>query len=231
MATPYLYYDDLITTSNKGGYVEKPKLSQLSSVFLLSVCYVARMRWLWQNPINPINDDEYDNILELITQAENELMISFGIGTIITSVVNLDSENTLLRMDGQTIAQADYPELTNIAPTSWLSGSDIILPDMDETSIHGGYASVGDEVGENDITLNISEIPSHNHTQNPHSHSYTQSIGTPTGAGPVVAAASIVVPTPLFTGLATAINNATGGDGSHNNIPLSMQVIYYLVAR
>ena len=230
MVTPYLVYADIVDNADNSGYVPTPKLSQLSASLLLSLCVVGRMRWLWQSPLDKIDDSEYDNILDLFRDAEANLMSSFAVGSIISSFVDLDSENSLLRLDGQTVAQVDYVELSAVCPSGWLSGSNIILPDMDDKSIHGGYASVGGSVGSNSETLTTSQIPSHNHTQNPHTHLYNNPLTTPALGGAIPATASIVVPTPLATGLATATNNPAGGDGSHNNIPESQEVIYYIVA-
>jgi len=231
MATPFLFYDELIASSVEGGYVEKPKLSQSSSVFLLSVCYMSRMRWLWQNPIDPIDDIEWGNILDLITLAENELMMSFGIGTIIPSAVDLDAELSLLRMNGQTVSQDDYPILFDIVPNGWISGTDIIIPNMDDVSLHGGYSNVGGIVGANSEQLTTAQIPSHTHTQVAHTHTTIIPLVTPVGAVPVPPTPNVVIGTPAPTGLTTAVNLNTGGDGSHNNIPESLEVIYYLVAR
>jgi len=231
MEKPFLFYDDLVTASSEEGYVEKPRLTQLSAVFLLSLCVIAKQRNLWQNPIDTVDDDQWVEIQEMISDAEGDLMISFGIGSIIPSVADLDATYSLLRMDGQTVSQDDYPDLFEVVPTGWISGTDITLPDMDATSLHGDYSNAGDILGENTITLDVSEMPSHNHTQSPHTHIYNSPIVTPTGAGPIVGAASVVIPTPLATGLATPAIQSTGGDNPHDNVPLSMSVIHYIVAR
>ncbi len=231
MGTPYLVYSDVVDNAVGGGLVENPKLSQVSSSLLMALCVVGRMRWLWQSPLVPITDVEYENILDIFRDAEAELMSSYAIGAIIPSLVDMDAQSSLLRLDGQTVAQVDYPELALICPSAWLSGGDIVLPDLDDTSLHGGYGSVGGSVGANTHTLTTAEIPSHNHTQSPHTHLYNNPLTTPALGGAVPATASLVIPTPLATGLTTATNNPTGGDGSHNNIPESIEVIYYLVAR
>lgn len=231
MEKPFLFYDDLVTASDEEGYVEKPRLSQLSAVFLLSLCVVAKQRNLWQNPIDTVDDDQWLEIQEMISDAEGDLMISFGIGSIIPSVADLDATYSLLRMDGQTVSQDDYPDLFDVVPSAWIVGSDIVLPNMDDNSLHGNYSNVGDVVGANTIVLDVSEMPSHNHTQSPHTHIYNNPLTTPTGAGPIVAGASVVIPTPLPTGVSTPAIQSTGGGGSHDNVPESMSVIHYIVAR
>lgn len=231
MASPYIQFAELIALAADGGYNPSPALSQLSAVFLLSSCWVMRMRWLWQNPIAPITDSEYEDILEMIEQAEADLMTSFAIGQIIPSVGDLSSNINLLRLDGSTVLQADYPALAAIVPASWLVGADIQLPDMREKSLHGDdTTNVGTIVGENDVTLTINEMPAHSHTQQPHSHSYSLTTAIPTAAGLEPTFADLTTNVPSSTGLTTAINNDTGGDQPHNNVPESLTVFWWIVA-
>ena len=232
MASPSLQYDELTALASNGGYNLRPSLSELSAVFLLSSCVVLQQKWFWQKPIDPIDDNEYQDILSMIETTMAELMTNFGIGQIIPSVTDLSANDGILELLGQTIAQADYPELAATCPSSWLSGSDIILPDMTETSLHGNDgADVGDIVGENDVILTIGQLAAHTHTQNPHSHTYNQAISTPTAAGLEPALASLVTVSPSVTGNATAINNNTGNDEPHNNVPQSLSVRWFIVAR
>lgn len=230
-STPYIALSDIQLLASVGGYNPSPALSQSSAVFLLSSCQVMRLRWIWQSAINPIDDSEYQSIIELIELAESDLMTSFAIGQIIPSVVDLSSNTSLLALDGQSVLQTDYPELSSVVPASWLVGLNIDLPDMSEKSLHGENGSnLGDIVGENNVTLDVSEIPSHNHTQNPHQHSEFTVSSIPTAAGLEPALASLVTIVPTVTGLTTATNNYTGGDGSHNNVPESLSINYWIVA-
>lgn len=231
MASPYLEFAKLTTLASNGGYSENPSLSQLSGVFLLSACVYLRSKWLWQNPIDPIDNATYQNILEMIEQAESELMTQYAVGSIIPSICTQTGSNLIL-LDGSSVLQADYPVLASCVPSSWLVGANINLPNMMDMGLFGtdDVNDLGDIIGENDHTLTTAEMPVHTHTQNPHSHSEIIPAVTPTGAGPIVAGASVVVPTPSTTGLATATNNNAGGDTPHNNIQQSMQVFYYIVA-
>lgn len=232
MASPYIQYDKLLALSTEGGYTTSPALSQLSAVFLLSACCVMYMRWLWQSPIAPIDDTTYENILTMIAQAEAELMIAVDIGTIVPSVSDLSGTDRYLRLDGALVAQADYPELTDVVPDGWLVGADIQLPDMRETSLHGDDdTNVGEIVGENEVTLLVGQIPSHTHIQNAHAHNFATVTATPTAAGLEPALASLVTPSVGVTDAVTATNQNTGGDESHNNVPESLAVYWWIVAR
>ena len=230
MSSQTLFYDDMVDAAVKGGYTETPQLTQLGGVFLLSLVAMSRQRHLWQDSIAPIDDTEYDDILDMIRDTEGELMTSFSIGSLITSFVDLDSNDNLLRMDGQVVAEADYPALADICPASWKAGGNITLPDMDDFSIHGGYAALGTAIGANTHQLTIAEMPTHTHTQNSHLHNYAGNVSIPALGGAIPATASLVTPTGLITSPTTAINQNTGGDGSHNNIPEALQVLYYIVA-
>ena len=231
MASPFLQYGKLTALAVQGGYSTNPRLSQDSAVFLLSACVYLREKWLWQNPINPIDNAEYNLILKLIEKAEYDLMTQYAIGTIIPSIC-IQNEDNMLELNGQAVQQSDYPLLTSCVPIAWLSGSDIVLPDMSDAGLFGTDSplNTGLFVGSNDHVLTESEMPSHTHTQNPHSHSEIIPSVTPTGAGPVVAGASIVIPTPSVTGITTATNNNSGGDAPHNNVQRSLTVHYYIVS-
>lgn len=70
-----------------------------------------------------------------------------------------------LLMNGQTVAQSDYPELAGIAPSSWISGTNLVLPDtrgrmLRNTPSGGSVAAIG---GSENHTLAESEMPAHVH--------------------------------------------------------------------
>jgi hypothetical protein len=231
MGTPYLSYDEITDNAVGGGLVENPKLSQTSNSLLMALCVLGRLRWVWESPLEKITDAQFDNILDIIRDAEGELMVSYAIGAIIPSLVDMDLEYSLLRLDGQTVAQADYPELALICPVAWLVSTNIVLPNLDTTSLHGGYGNVGGIVGANTHQLTVAELASHTHTQTPHTHVYNNPLTVPALGGAIPATASLVVPTPLITAPTTAVNLNSGGDTPHNNVPESVEVIYYLVSR
>lgn len=230
--TPYLDAVDLAGILASGGYSTTVAMTEASNLLLLSGLHVLRMRWLWESPLQPIPDSLYDLIIEFIEEAEAQLMSNFAVGNVFASVALLTEPNVLL-LFGQTIAQSDYPELTAVVPASWLVGSDIQLPNMLDTSIHGATSlpNLGTIMGENDVTLTESQIPSHTHIQNPHTHSEVIPVVTPSAGGTIPAIADLTVPTPSITGATVATNQNTGGGQSHNNVPQSLQVAWYIVVR
>lgn len=230
--TPYLDADELASVLADGGYSRTVSMTEASNLLLLSGLHVLRMRWIWQNPIDPIPDSLYELILEFIEEAEAQLMTNFAVGNVFASVALLSYPNVILLI-GQLIPQADYPELTAVVPSSWLVGSDIQLPDMRSTFLQGAMdiTDFGLIEGENEVLLTEAEMPSHTHTQNPHTHGYQSAIITPDLYTPGPVPGVNATPTPAITNPTTATNNLTGGDQPHNNVPLSLQVAWYIVVR
>lgn len=113
-----------------------------------------------------------------------------------------------LEFDGETYAEADYPELFAVLPAAWVTGSDFTLPDLQDvfsTAVGSGgtIAAVG---GSNDHVLTESEMPVHTHL-------YTMPVASPDtiGAGAPVPSVMSVVP-----------GTSTGSSGSgvaHENRP------------
>ncbi len=229
---PILDATILATLGLTGGYSNIVSMSQTTNVLLLSVVDVIRQRFYWETNFNPISDALYDAILNGLDDVVRELMANLSVGSFFWSVAFLTDPNLLIPL-GQTVLQSDYVELTTVVPPTWLVGADIQLPNMVGAGFIAGMAvpDVGQITGANTHQLSVAEMPSHNHSQNPHAHTEISPLITPTGAGPVIAGASLVVPTPVPTGISTASNNPSGGDGSHNNVQLSLQVIPYLIAR
>lgn len=226
-----LFYSQLVTLASGGGYAITTRLSDMTAVFLLSACCTLRDKYLWQSQLLPISDNVYQSIIDMIEMAEYELMTSFAIGQIISSVADLSANDNLLPMDGSTIDGNDYPELLSVVPSSWVSSTDITLPNMTEKGVFGENGDVGDIIGENSVQLQISDIPSHTHIQNSHTHSYSLTTAVLTAAGLEPAFADITTEVPAITGATVATNQNTGGDGSHNNIQQSLSVYWYIVAR
>jgi len=232
MASPYLDCEEIIALSLQGGYSNTPTLTEQSSAFLLSACTYLRERWLWQNPINPIDDTTYQKILDIVEQAEYDLMTNLLVGSLI-SFVHERMDDNLLLMDGSIYPVSAYPELASHVPASWIVAGDILLPDMRERGLFGSpdIVSVGTFVGDNEVTLTEQQMPVHTHVQQPHSHGYILTTGVPTAAGLEPTLADLTTNAPSVTDPTVAVNDSAGGGLAHNNVPRSLQVFWYIVAR
>ena len=110
----------------------------------------------------------------------------------------------------------------------------------------GIFDIVGEELGEDEVTLTTSEMPththtqnSHNHTQNAHNHGVSHENSTYKVGGGGVGANVMLDPnlygfnqfssdTVATNNATTATNNDTGGGGGHNNIQRSIVVVCWI---
>lgn len=212
---PFIYYDAIVNSASDGGYGSIKSLSQLSLAFLLSALIELEQRFIYETSIDPISDAKFAEISQTIAQINYELQRNM-IGQIISSVTVL-SDDSLLLCDGTTYNESDYPDLFSVVPNSWKLGSTFTIPDLTDTYLVQNLVGLGDIVGENEHTLDVSEMP-------PHTHSYSSDI--------IIPVAALVGAIPVS--LVVSSSSVTGSSGSglpHNNKPLSMQVLFYIVAR
>jgi microcystin-dependent protein len=95
-------------------------------------------------------------------------------GTIVATVATAADTGWLLM--GQTVAnaQTSYPALWTVAPTSWKSGSSLVLPSMADRVLAGQSATaLGASDGANTVTIGTTNLPVHTHSLNNHSHTMT----------------------------------------------------------
>jgi microcystin-dependent protein len=160
---------------------------------------------------------------------------------------------------GQTVSRSQYGELFAVLGTTYGSGDGSTtfgLPDLrgrvvagvdnmggsaasrlTSTTITGGGDAVGEVGGSQTHTLTTSEMPSHTHVQDAHSHTYRPIAtgGFNNGMwhfdGNTLAGADGGTGggTPS-TNNTTATNQNTGGGGAHNNVQPTMVLNYIIKA-
>lgn len=143
------------------------------------------------------------------------------VGSVIETVVEPNPE-FYIPMRGQTLFQADWPELMPVIPAAWKSGANFTLPDARHV-FRIGAGTVGAETidpgqtgGEKTHTLTAAEMPTHSHLIG----------GSSTGLA--VAPGELPVMTPL------ALPTSTGDAGlgqPHNNIPPYLAFIISIVGK
>jgi microcystin-dependent protein len=124
-----------------------------------------------------------------------------------------------LLCDGASYDCDDYPELYAVVGNAYGGTPDVTfnVPDARGRALVGADTlhSLGDEFGQSEVTLGISEIPSHNHSE----QGVTTEVLPYWGGGP--SAASIALPT---------VTGNTGGGGAHENTPPSIAINYIIKA-
>lgn len=158
-----------------------------------------------------------DAPIDLVIESFEDVIASMAdmnpIGTIYPTIAN-EKPDFSLWLDGAVVDVADYVGLANAIP-SWVSGGSIELPDMGDSYLVGGSGVLGMFVGENQHTLTLDEVP-------PHAHDYVGAVGSVSTV--VVPDEPSAVPSPMLSSVA-------GGGLPHNNMPKSLTVRWYVIAK
>ncbi len=160
-----------------------------------------------------------DDIADVVAACKESVEIWYSdmlIGSVVPWIINPPPGWLLL--DGSTYASADYPELSDLLPAHLISGSDFILPDV-ENAFPFGVVDKDDSAGvdgSNDLTLSIAQLPAHTHT-------YTPPTLTINAETPVVPIPTAGIGAPIATG-------STGSGDSIDKRPLRFGLVYAVFA-
>jgi len=153
------------------------------------------------------NDSQWevigDDVADIVAACKESVESWYSdmlIGSVIPFIINPPVGWLLL--DGSTYASADYPELSALLPTHLISGSNFILPDVENAFPFGVLDEDNGSLvaGSNVLTLTVAQLPSHNHT-------YTPPVLTINAETPVVPIPTAGIGTPTATG-----NTGSGDD-------------------
>lgn len=211
----YLDYGEVIDLATSGAYATLASLDNETASVLLSGITMLQKRWVWESPQQPISDVDWNNLLNIIARAINQLMGS-AIGVIQPFLTDGTLPDNVLQVDGSTYNRVDYPFLWDVLPASMKDATTFTLPDLTDSYLVGGSVA-GGAVGSNQHTLSTTEMPAH-------THSYTQTSAIPTAAGIEPTFADLTTQFPSVTGSA-------GGGLPHNNQPQSLIIIWGIVAQ
>lgn len=207
-------------------------LRDLSAVICLSALTRYHERRVWEDDGDAVDDIQWDIIEKAMAQAESELtrgMIGLILPSALASISGLD----VLECDGATYLKADYPELYDALDGAFIiDASSFFVPDLRGKfvlGVDGIDFSIGDSGGEKEHALTESEMPSHTHTNIPHTHS--EIAATPSladfGTGAPVPSATTA---PSVTGAASITIDSAGGNEAHNNMPPYLALKWVIIA-
>jgi microcystin-dependent protein len=126
----------------------------------------------------------------------------------------------------------EYPLLYDAIKVVFRIDDDtFFVPDLRNKFLLGEdeYQPMGSSGGEQNVTLDISEMPEHTHTNSPHAHSEIGAVSTIINGG-LEAPASAATPLPTTTGFETVVIDNAGGGQAHNNMPPYVTIGYVIVA-
>jgi len=206
-------------------------LTDVGAVIVWAMSFLYKNREEWTFGEEPVTNAQWDEIEAALGQLEFELM-SGMIGMIIPHVLADLGNINALPCDGSSYLREDYPLLYEaLDPVYIVDADNFRVPDMRDRFPLGAGVDYGldDSGGAASHTLTEAEMPSHTHTNFPHSHSEVT-------ASPTVGEISPGVPFPAaipsvgVTGAASVTIDPTGGGEAHNNMPPFLAVRWLIVS-
>lgn len=154
------------------------------------------------------------------------------IGTILPYATDAPP-NGCLPCDGGTYNRVDYPRLYERLAAVFIIDADTFrTPAMfDRVPVGAGLSyDAGDVGGAATVELTVAEMPAHDHTSAPHSHSEITAVSSVVNGG-LEAPAFVATPGVGTTGSTAAVIDSSGGGDAHENMPPFLALPFCIVAR
>lgn len=185
---------------------------------------------------NPLGDLSAEDCASLAIQMVEEFDPMVSTVGVIYPFGGDTAPDGALMCDGSSYLRADYPALFDVIGTAFGSadGTHFNVPDLRArvpvgAGTQDGYDdhNVGDEFGQQDVTLTVYEMPSHSHADVGHVHGDIPALPNVTTIGPG-APQPTAVPGVGTTAAGFANLANSGNDGAHYNVQPSLAVNYII---
>jgi microcystin-dependent protein len=185
--------------------------------------------WNWEQ----FGTSTPEEMAALMSIMYDDFVFSEGcmIGAILPYATTSAPDNTL-PCDGSQHERVDYPILYSLLPAALIVDADHFLtPDLRNQFIAGaGDSYVPLETGgAASVTLTTNQMPAHNHTTQPHTHTVTGAAIAADLAGELPEPTGI--PSPQITSAEVVLVDSAGGGEAHENRPPFTALNYCIVAR
>lgn len=120
---------------------------------------------------------------------------------------------------GAIYMSASSTNPSNLFGGTWVQIKDTFLLAAGDTYTADDGTHTTATGGEATHKLTVSEMPSHTHTQNPHRHGLAHKMSSGTGSQYAYTQTANRTQFDPVTDYTTAVNQNTGGNGAHNNMP------------